>query len=74
MSESNNKSIQRAQPPLKTSHFVCLFVVGSDGMSTLQQLTMQEIDGVCVCVWKGKHNLHSKPVNLFVCLLLGQME
>ncbi len=51
MSESNNKSLQkRAQPPLKTPQFVCLFVVGPDGMSTLQQLTMQEMDGVCVCV------------------------
>ncbi len=50
MSESNNRSLQRAQPPLKTSQFVCLFVVGSDEMSTLQQPTMQEMDGVCVCV------------------------
>ncbi len=49
MSESNNRSLQRAQPPLKTSRFVCLFVFGSDEMSTLQQPTMQEMDGVCVC-------------------------
>jgi hypothetical protein len=42
--------LQRAQPPLKTPQFVCLFVVGPDGMSTLQQRTMQEMDGVCVCV------------------------
>jgi len=49
MSESNNKSLQkRAQPPLKTPQFVCLFVVGPDGMSTLQQLTHAG-DGWCVC-------------------------
>jgi hypothetical protein len=56
---------RKAQPPFKTRQFVCLFVVGSDGMSILQQLTMQEMDGVCVCVcvWKGnKFSSYSCPI------------